>query len=513
MPYIVLVFIFLVANAAAAERSDLADFQHRIDDMLSVRAQAYQFAQDNGFLGTSEVKLTRSQTNQMHRIGENYLKSRGALLPIAKHSAHYFSSGSSTLLRTDVPTGTIIHPIVPKSQGTAEPAILAINPLDDAGSKQLQDILRGLAAGLVLMDSYQVAVAPYFDNASIRYVMTYDVEGQETLRTLSNNYHSNELRSQLLNATRFADSYMRWANLQQNIVTQEEEYLYALIQSTLWYAEAHDHKGLGLGEALEYWGSALQLRTHRLQRVLSYGVSQGFGNVVGLVQTRSGYLAKMSEKEEHQLAQELKPLDILLEKTPFRLTDKMIPGHYGHVAVWLGSEAELRELGVWDQITPGYQEQIRKGGRIVEALRSGVTISSLRHFINIDDLLVLRDNRKLGDDYHRQAVLTALEQVGKEYDFNFDVLTHSRIVCSELAYVVFPDVLWPLDHLLGRYTISPDNVAQLAITPSPVFSPKVMYHEGERVNKAMDETLLALLAKKKTKPTQTTAGEKLSLLK
>ena len=30
--------------------------------------------------------------------------------------------------------------------------------------------------------------------------------------------------------------------------------------------------------------------------------------------------------------------DILLEKTPFRLTDKLIPGYWGHAAVWIGGE-------------------------------------------------------------------------------------------------------------------------------------------------------------------------------
>ena len=31
--------------------------------------------------------------------------------------------------------------------------------------------------------------------------------------------------------------------------------------------------------------------------------------------------------------------DILLEKTPFRLTDKLIPGYWGHAAVWIGTES------------------------------------------------------------------------------------------------------------------------------------------------------------------------------
>ena len=44
----------------------------------------------------------------------------------------------------------------------------------------------------------------------------------------------------------------------------------------------------------------------------------------------------------------LRPLDILLEKTPFRRTDMFIPGHFGHVAIRTGAEAELRAIGAWD---------------------------------------------------------------------------------------------------------------------------------------------------------------------
>ena len=39
-------------------------------------------------------------------------------------------------------------------------------------------------------------------------------------------------------------------------------------------------------------------------------------------------------------------LDILFEKTPFRLTDKLIPDHCGHVAIWTGTQADLIELNI-----------------------------------------------------------------------------------------------------------------------------------------------------------------------
>ena len=88
----------------------------------------------------------------------------------------------------------------------------------------------------------------------------------------------------------------------------------------------------------------------------------------------------------------------------------------------------------------------------------------------------------------------AFRQIGKAYDFNFDVETDRRIVCSELAYVVFKREAWPTSRALGRYTISPDNVATKALANRP-FTPVVMYYEGRRIDDRLEETLAALLAR------------------
>jgi hypothetical protein len=72
-----------------------------------------------------------------------------------------------------------------------------------------------------------------------------------------------------------------------------------------------------------------------------------FGNTVGLVELRRGKLYGRAEVLS-RVSETARAGDILLEKTPFRLTDAFIPGHWGHAAIWVGSEAELRALGIWD---------------------------------------------------------------------------------------------------------------------------------------------------------------------
>lgn len=225
---------------------------------------------------------------------------------------------------------------------------------------------------------------------------------------------------------------------------------------------------------------------------MSHTTSMAVGNTMGLVRTRRGYLCNMPSEERGALSARLRPLDVLLEKTPFRLTDKSIPGHYGHVAVWVGGEPDLRALGVWEEpLVRPHHARIRGGAAIVEALRSGVEINTLDHFLDIDDLLVMRRDA-LTPEQLRAGVLRAFAQIGKAYDFNFDVESDRRIVCSELAFVVFPDVPWPTSLMLGRHSISPDQVALRAVQGGP-FAPVALYCDGVEVREKRAETVECLL--------------------
>lgn len=77
--------------------------------------------------------------------------------------------------------------------------------------------------------------------------------------------------------------------------------------------------------------------------------------------------------------------------------------------------------------------------------------------MNIDDSAILRpmfkENDK-GNKLTKEALIMAFRQLGKKYDFNFDVNTTVKIVCSELAYISFQSIDWPTEKTLGRYSIS-----------------------------------------------------------
>jgi hypothetical protein len=191
-------------------------------------------------------------------------------------------------------------------------------------------------------------------------------------------------------------------------------------------------------------------------------LSRFFGNVAGAIKWRKGYLYK-NETGTLIALESLKPMDILLEKSPFILTDKFIPGHYGHVAVYLGTKEQLLSIGMWNHpdIIP-YQGDIAAGRVILEAVRSGVRLNTLEDFLNIDELTIVRKEDVLtSETLLIEQIARGMDQIGKAYDFNFDVSTLDKIVCSELIYIMYGNVHWPTNYRFGRATITPDDLAEI----------------------------------------------------
>ncbi len=187
-----------------------------------------------------------------------------------------------------------------------------------------------------------------------------------------------------------------------------------------------------------------------------------FGNIAGSIKWRKGYL--FENKSAIDIAKSsLRPMDIILEKTPFILTDKLIPGHYGHVAIYLGTKEQLLEINMWNHpdIIP-YQDLIESGNTILEAVRSGVRMNSVEEFMNVDEMIIIRkDLESMPPDMIAEQIRRGMDQMGKPYDFNFDISTLDKLVCSEMVYIMFGNVSWPTRYRVGRPTITPDDIAEV----------------------------------------------------
>ena len=143
-----------------------------------------------------------------------------------------------------------------------------------------------------------------------------------------------------------------------------------LLDPTLQKIAAQSDLAVFWASSLAGFGSiaepAADLTTHTFQNL-----SQFFGNLVGTYVFKIANLFGIGESRGHALpdfyryyshpagakkglhpakvtavANELRAGDILFDKTRFAITDKLIPGYLGHVAIYLDSYDALRRLGV-----------------------------------------------------------------------------------------------------------------------------------------------------------------------
>lgn len=373
-------------------------------------------------------------------------------------------------------------------------------------------MMLAVAAALQIYDNYFSVVNLAAENSDIRLLLN---QGDETnhipkgiMTAISKQANSWLLRIKLASQVQGYDRFL--SAFPRHLVDDQIYYLSGVIAAANTYPIFRKNM---FGRAMDFAEIRLNGYLRRLDdtafsalpRYLTNLLSKGFGNFVGMMEERKGKLhPSVQPGLAEKLAPRLKPLDILLEKTPFRLTDRFIPGHWGHVAIWIGSRQQLEQEGLWDLVTdenrqPAWKsmsetkrrrivEALSSGHVILEALRPGVQLNSLEHFLNIDDFLAIRPDY-VQDSLERRAELIALAltHFEKEYDFNFDVKTSDKIVCSELAYWTFPDIKWRTETslemtlVLARQSISPDNIIETVLKRPKKFSAIALFHDGQEV--------------------------------
>jgi len=227
----------------------------------------------------------------------------------------------------------------------------------------------------------------------------------------------------------------------------------------------------------------------KLSTFVVHHISGGVGNTAGSVKFRKGTMWEDSALQQ-DIESKLKPMDIITEKTPFILTDRLIPGHFGHNAIWLGTPAELLEMGLWDTdfIKP-FQNDILQGFNIIETARDGTHLKKLSEWMNIDEIAIIRRESKMTSAQINEFYAVLMAQHGKTYDFNFDVETTDRLVCSELLYQSYGDVVWPTESYLGRYTISPDNVASIIVQKQTPFKLIFSMERNEELKETFKDSI------------------------
>jgi len=384
-----------------------------------------------------------------------------------------------------------------------------INTNDKLGKKLISDLLFQVTARLVSLENISIGLIPFIDQREMRFSIIHDLKDDDSIdvETQWHNYINDLYKNDTL-----SDFIEVLTSKKETILKTSEsnKFLYFLLENNK-VTEHIREESSGFSFFKDLFNNMRFMAKRRWDTYQKIGVytlyqaSKLFGNTVGMVQSRHGLMYDLSIEEEQSIAAQMRPLDVLFEKTPFRLTDRFIPGHFGHNAIWTGTEIELKQLGVWDHLPSLYmkavedydytgnsfQNDIRNGSRIIEALRPGVQINSLRHFLDIDDYAVIRArdcdewNKNepfcLSPKLKKEYLIKAFSQIGKDYDFAFDVNTEEKIVCSELLYRTYLDIDFDTSLTVGSYNISPDQVALQGDEEGDIFTPIILYHNGVKV--------------------------------
>ncbi len=162
----------------------------------------------------------------------------------------------------------------------------------------------------------------------------------------------------------------------------------------------------------------------------------------------------------------LQPGDILLERRNWYLSNPFLPGFWPHAALYVGRLEDLKRLGIADH--PAVQKHLAdylraapdgRAKTVIEAVSEGVLLNSLTHSMQADYVAVLRP--RVGQRQVATAIVRAFANLGKPYDFNFDFEDTAKLVCSQVVYLSYADVLgFPLQRVLGRKTMPSNEIAR-----------------------------------------------------
>jgi hypothetical protein len=199
----------------------------------------------------------------------------------------------------------------------------------------------------------------------------------------------------------------------------------------------------------------------------------------------------ISDAQIQSLAPRLLPGDILLERREWYLSNIGLPGYWPHAALVVGTPEERAALFADPEVTAWVKAQGQPDGdfeallaarepaaaktsramenghpvRVLEAISEGVVFTSFEHTLAADSLAVLRP--RLATTARAAAILRAFHYAGRPYDYDFDFLTDSALVCTELVYKAYEPgpgktgLSLPLTEVLGRTTLPPNLIARM----------------------------------------------------
>lgn len=191
-------------------------------------------------------------------------------------------------------------------------------------------------------------------------------------------------------------------------------------------------------------------------------LSPAFSPLVSQAPIREGYLTTQPEAWSY-LLDRARPLDILLTSGKNWIPGQVITGRFTHSAVYLGTEAELRALGLWDapEVVP-HHAAIRAGKLIIEGVSGGAKLNDALHIFDTDGAVLVRPALS-GSAARREAGRRLFARIGVPFDYWFDVSTCDRLACTEMLAQSMPQIGFVVRPVYDIPMLMPDDIAAQAI--------------------------------------------------
>lgn len=170
--------------------------------------------------------------------------------------------------------------------------------------------------------------------------------------------------------------------------------------------------------------------------------------------------------EVAEMTARLRPGDILIERENWYLSNLFLPGFWPHGILFVGTAAELRDLGLDrdPRVAPHLarldaEDAAGHPRRVIEAVSSGVEWNSMEVATDADHVAAFRP--RVTEDQRREAIARAFADLGKPYDFAFDFATADRLVCTELVYRAYaPALALEPREVMGRVTLPATDLVE-----------------------------------------------------
>jgi len=290
---------------------EIADYQSLVEESLTARAEMIKLAKRLKDNIRRDKPLSGYDLDTLNRGLLTYLKLRKKLYGAAESHECWLNTSAETFEALG------IEPISPENR--------------------LKGIMLSLSAALQLYDNYLLAISVFEEDDKLRRFLNerdsgYDI-GHNELAKVTDSYNSFSNRERVRTAIKFYEAEV--AKVSSSF--QEDShfgYLKLLIEQSASYNMTKSYSPLYIiGRKLDFFGAVTSDILYHLGNDGMNLFSQLFGDTIGLVETRTGKLYNRPDVLDI-IAHRIKAGDILAEKTPFRLTDKFIPGYFGHAAIW-----------------------------------------------------------------------------------------------------------------------------------------------------------------------------------